>query len=275
MAEIRAFDLSGKKDLHRKNLRILSIDIGGTKVKMLASHELEPRKVASGLALTPLKLVQLVKEETTTWQFDVITIGFPGLVGPNGPVAEPANLGPGWVAFDFEAAFGKPVQVVNDAVMQAVGSYEGGRMLFLGLGTGLGSTLIVDHTVLPLELSNLRWSARETIGDVVGRRALKRFGVRKWRGRVIEVVNRFMQAFMADYAVIGGGNAKRLNQLPPGARLGHNQTAFRGGYRIWGEGETDQKDTDSYARKERSDRNDRSDRSDRNDRDAHTQWRLL
>lgn len=244
MADIRQFNLSSKKGLPHDKLRILSIDIGGTKVKMLASREIEPLKARSGEDLTPLKLVELVKKKAKNWEYDVITIGFPGLVGPSGPVSEPANLGSGWVSFDFQAAFGKPVKLVNDAVMQAVGSYDGGRMLFLGFGTGLGSTLIVEHTILPLELSNLRWSARQTVGDVVGKQALKRLGVRKWRQNVFDVVHKLSIAFLADYVVIGGGNAKRLDLLPPGARLGHNQTAFRGGYRLWGVEDNSNVETD-------------------------------
>ncbi len=214
--------------------RILSIDIGGTKVKMLVSGEIEPRKAPSGIELTPLNLVSIVNELTADWKYDAITMGFPGLVGENGPLAEPGNLGPGWVGFDYVGAFGKPTKILNDAAMQAVGSYEGGRMLFIGLGTGVGSTLIVDHTIIPLELGGLRWNAQKTIGQLLSKRYIKKLGVKKWRVAVYQIVHSLMAAFICDYVVVGGGNAKILRDLPAGARLGHNQTAFRGGYRVWG-----------------------------------------
>lgn len=215
-------------------LKILSIDIGGTKVKMLVNGEVEPRKALSGPTLTPIRLVEIVNELTKGWKYDAVSIGYPGLIGPNGPISEPANLGSGWVGFDFSAAFGRPVKLVNDAAMQAIGNYEGGRMLFLGFGTGLGSTLIADNVIIPLELNNLRWNANYTIGEVTGRAALKRFGVKKWRVIVNEVLESLIRSFLTDYIVVGGGNAKFLDQIPTGARRGHNQTAFRGGYRVWG-----------------------------------------
>jgi polyphosphate glucokinase len=216
------------------DLTVLAIDIGGTKVKMLVSGEHEPRKAISGPEFTPMKLLETVNELASKWKFDAITIGFPGLVGANGPLAEPGNLGSGWVGFDFAGAFQKPVKILNDAAMQAVGSYEGGRMLFLGLGTGLGTTLIVDHVILDVELSELRWNARKTLGELLSKRSIKKLGLKKWRAAVNIVVHDLMSAFVADYVVVGGGNAKLLDSLPAGARLGHNQTAFRGGFRVWG-----------------------------------------
>jgi polyphosphate glucokinase len=222
-----------KKDLEKSEAKILSIDIGGSKVKMLATGHMEPRKEKSGPTLTPIKLVKLVRDMTEDWEYDAITIGFPGLVSVNGPISEPGNLGRGWVGFDFNSAFAKPVKVINDAAMQALGSYEGGRMLFLGFGTGLGSTLIAQNAILSLELSMLRWDRKASIGDVVSREAMKRLGKTEWSATVTQVIGSLTQAFAADYTVIGGGNARYIEQMPPGARLGHNQTAFRGGQRIW------------------------------------------
>jgi polyphosphate glucokinase len=226
-------ETSGERDVDSSARKILAIDIGGTKVKMLLNGATESRKVPSGLEFTPPKLVAAVKETAADWHYDAISIGYPGLTGLNGPLAEPHHLGPGWMAFDFTAAFGKPVKVINDAALQAIGSYEGGRMLFLGFGTGLGSCLIADGVLLSLELSNLRWNARATIGDVVGKPSLKKVGRRRWRKHSITVIDFLSQAFVADYVVVGGGNAKYLRGLPPGVRRGHNQAAFRGGYRIW------------------------------------------
>jgi hypothetical protein len=212
---------------------ILAIDIGGTKVKILASGEHEPRKAPSGKTLTPSRLAEVVKELAHGWKYEAITIGYPGLVGPLGPRSEPGNLGSGWVGFNFAAAFDRPVRIVNDASMQALGSYDGGRMLFLGFGTGLGSTLITENVIVPLELGNIRLSKEETLGDVLGRRGLKRVGKEVWRETVKEAVAMFTSAFIVDYVVLGGGNAKLVKELPPGARRGHNLTAFRGGFRLW------------------------------------------
>lgn len=215
--------------------KILSIDVGGSKIKFLASGETEPRKVPSGPRLTPGQMVEAVRKQTRDWKYGAVSIGYCGLVGGSGPLAEAENLGPGWVGFDFAAAFGCPVRIVNDAAMQALGSYDGGRMLFLGLGTGLGSVLIVEHTVVPLELGELRQRKGETYSARLGRAALDAIGRKKWRKRVLKILPPLQRAFLADYVVIGGGNAKRLGEpLPPGVRLGHNQTAFRGGFRLWG-----------------------------------------
>jgi polyphosphate glucokinase len=212
---------------------ILTIDIGGTKVKILATGQTEPRKATSGKDFTPAKLVDTVRSLARDWDYEAVTIGYPGLVGPHGPRSEPGNLGAGWVGFDFATAFGKPVKMFNDAAMQALGSYEGGRMLFLGLGTGLGSALITGHVVVPLELGRLPFDGERTFGEVLGRRGLARIGKGEWRKAVARAVTSLMGAFVVDYVVIGGGNAKNVKDLPPGSRLGHNLTAFRGGFRLW------------------------------------------
>ena len=212
---------------------ILAVDIGGTKVKILATGQTEPRKASSGKGFTPARLVETIQELAEGWDYEAISIGYPGLVGLHGPRSEPGNLGPGWVGFDFAAAFGKPVKMVNDAAMQALGSYEGGRMLFLGLGTGLGSALITGSVIVPMELGKLIYDDEHTIGEILGRRGLARIGKGAWRAAVNRVVTAFMGAFVADYVVIGGGNGKNVKDLPPGARLGHNLTAFRGGFRLW------------------------------------------
>ncbi len=212
---------------------ILVIDIGGTKVKILATGQTEPRKAPSGKDFTTAQLVETVRTLAHDWDYEAITIGFPGLVGLNGPRSEPGNLGPGWVGFDFASAFDKPVKMINDAAMQALGSYEGGRMLFLGLGTGLGSALITGHVVVPLELGQLPFDAERTFGDVLGRKGLERLGKGSWRRAVDRTVTALMRAFVVDYVVLGGGNAKQIKELPPGSRRGHNLTAFRGGFRLW------------------------------------------
>jgi polyphosphate glucokinase len=212
---------------------ILAIDIGGTKLKLLASGQTEPRKTLSGKEMTPGKMIEAVKELTADWEYDAISIGYPGQVGASGPRSEAQNLGPGWVGFDYATGFGKPVRIINDAAMQALGSYEGGKMLFLGLGTGLGSALISDNSIVPLELGRLRLRASETIGELLGRKGLKEIGKKEWRRFVAEAVAMLSAAFVVDSVVLGGGNAKVMRELPHGARLGHNLTAFRGGFRLW------------------------------------------
>jgi hypothetical protein len=212
---------------------LLAIDIGGTKVKILATGQTKARKAPTGREFTPAKLVETVRSLAHDWEYEAISIGYPGLVGSHGPRCEAGNLGPGWVGFDFAAAFGKPVKMVNDAAMQALGSYEGGRMLFLGLGTGLGSTLITGNVIVPLELGRLRYDEERKLGEVLGRRGLARLGKGSWRKAVNAAVTALMGAFVVDYVVIGGGNAKNVRDLPPGARRGHNLTAFRGGFRLW------------------------------------------
>jgi hypothetical protein len=215
---------------------VLTIDIGGSNIKVLASGQTEPRKSRSGRSLTPPKMVEAVQELAEGWNYEAISIGYPGLVGTLGPSSEPGNLGDGWVGFDFASAFGLPVRIMNDAVMQALGSYEGGRMLFLGLGTGLGSAMITEEFILTLELGQIpyqRGGREETLGDALGRQGLKRLGKAAWRRAIMDVAPALMKAFLADSVVIGGGNAKKLKELPAGMRLGHNLTAFRGGFRLW------------------------------------------
>src|SRR5688572_2456539 len=215
--------------------KILAVDIGGSKIKFLASGESEPRKIESGDGLSPAEMVERVRKATRDWRYSAVSIGYPGLVGSHGPLAEPGNLGPGWVGFDFAAAFECPVRITNDAAMQALGSYDGGRMLFLGLGTGVGSVLIVDHSLLQLELGELGYKRGKSLSRRIGRSALDKVGKSRWRRRVLELVPSLQRAFLADYVVLGGGNSKLIGEpLPPNVRLGHNLTAFRGGYRLWG-----------------------------------------
>ncbi len=213
-------------------MNVLSIDVGGTHVKVLVTGATEKREFDSGPKLTPQAMVDGVKRLAGDWNYDAVSIGYPGPVLHGKPVAEPHNLGRGWVGFDFEAAFGKPVKVVNDAAMQALGSYRGGKMLFLGLGTGLGSTLIADGVVEPMELAHLPYK-KATYEDYVGERGLKRLGKKKWRKEVAEVIGTLVAAFEPDDVVIGGGNAKKLHQLPPLCRAGDNANAFAGGFRLW------------------------------------------
>jgi polyphosphate glucokinase len=213
---------------------ILSVDVGGSGLKILATGQAEPRRQASGPHLTPQEMVEIVRELAADWTYEAVSIGYPGQVGDNGPRSEPGNLGPGWVGFNFPAAFGKPVRIVNDAAMQALGSYDGGRMLFLGLGTGLGSTLISENVIVPLELGELPYPGEDaTLGEVLGKRGFKRLGKKRWRRAVTRVVPALMASMLADYVVLGGGNAKRIKHPPGGSRLSNNLTAFRGGFRLW------------------------------------------
>ncbi len=205
-------------------------------MKILATGQPEPRKIPSGLKMTARQMVQQVKRAARDWVYHVVSIGYPGPVVHDRPLREPHNLGRGWVGFDFSKAFGCPVKVINDAAMQAMGSYQGGRMLFLGLGTGLGSAMIVDGILEPMELAHLRYKTG-TYEDYVGLRGLKRLGKKKWRRQVARVVEELKQALGADYVVLGGGNAKKLKKLPPKTRLGDNQNAFLGGYGLWGAGQ--------------------------------------
>ena len=212
---------------------ILSVDIGGTKIKMLVTGATEPRKIPSGKELRPAAMVDAVRETAKGWRFDAVSIGLPTRVGSNGPLAEPGNLGPGWVGFDFAGAFGCPVRMANDAAMQALGGYDGGRMLFLGLGTGLGSALIVEHNIIALELGDLVFRTG-TLSEHLGRAGLKRAGRKRWNRWVNEAIPALQKAFQVDYLLLGGGNAKLVRALPPGVRLGNNLTALRGGFRLWG-----------------------------------------
>jgi polyphosphate glucokinase len=214
-------------------MQILVVDVGGTHVKLLATGRANRVKLDSGPTLTPERMVAAVREATRDWAYDVVSIGYPGPVRDGRPVREPHNLGPGWVGFDFAAAFGRPARVINDAAMQALGSYEGGRMLFLGLGTGLGSALVVDGIVQPLELAHLPYRRGHTFEQYVGAAGFTRLGRRRWRRFVADVTARLAAAMQVDYVVLGGGNAKELDGLPPGARLGTNANAFKGGFRLW------------------------------------------
>jgi polyphosphate glucokinase len=212
---------------------VLAIDVGGSHVKLLLSTSAdERRRFASGSELGPEQLLAGVEAETRDWSFDVVSIGIPAPVRDGRVVAEPVNLGPGWVGFDFQKAFGKPTKVVNDAAMQALGSYDGGKMLFLGLGTGLGSTLVVDQVVVPMELGHLPFR-EATFEDYVGERGLEKQGKKKWLSAVDETIERLTAAVEPDYVVLGGGNAKKLAELPPNARLGANTNAFVGAFRLW------------------------------------------
>jgi polyphosphate glucokinase len=213
--------------------KILAIDVGGTHVKVLATGRRKPLEIPSGPKMTAKQMVRDVRQGTTGWRYSVVSIGYPGPVLHGKPVSEPPNLGGGWVGFDFEKAFGHPVRLINDAAMQALGSYKGGRMLFLGLGTGLGSALIVDGALEPMELAHLPFKKGKTYEDLVGNAALQRFGKKKWRRYVADVVTRLQAALEADEVVVGGGNAKLLRSLPKGVRLGSNANAFIGGYRLW------------------------------------------
>ena len=213
-------------------MRVLVVDIGGTNVKILATGETIPRKFPSGRKLTPRKMVAGVKKLAAEWKYDVVAIGVPGPVGGGRILAEPHNLGRGWVNFDFKAAFGRPVRVINDAAMQALGSYKRGLLLFLGLGTGLGAALVADGVVIPMELAHLPFKDG-TYEDYLGVLALHRLGRKKWQKHVEFATARMIEATRPDDVVLGGGNAKKLKTLPKGCRLGNNAYAFRGGFRMW------------------------------------------
>jgi polyphosphate glucokinase len=217
----------------QKSNKILVIDVGGTHVKVRVTGQREERKIPSGSAMTAARMVREVKRSVKDWEYDVISIGYPGPVIHGCPVHEPHNLGGGWVGFDFGKAFGRPVKVINDAAMQALGSYKGGRMLFLGLGAGLGSAMIVEGILEPMELAHLPYKSGMTYEDYVGVRGFKRLGKKKWRRHVTDVVKRLKDALGAEYVILGGGNSKNIKRLPPGARLGDNRNAFVGGARLW------------------------------------------
>jgi polyphosphate glucokinase len=213
-------------------MKILVIDVGGTHVKVLATGQKEHRQIVSGPALTPKKMVAQVRKLTQDWPYDVVAMGYPGPVLHHRPVTEPHNLGRGWVGFKFSAAFRRPVRIVNDAAMQALGGYRRGKMLFLGFGTGLGSALIVDGIVEPMELGHLPYK-KATFEDYVGLRGLEKYGKKKWRRYVADVVQRLIAAIEPDEVVLGGGNVRKLKALPPKCRMGDNANAFRGGFRLW------------------------------------------
>ena len=212
---------------------VLVIDLGGTNVKVLATGQKEPRRYPSGPTMTPRRMVRVVKKLVREWKFDCVSLGFPGPIINECPLREPHNLGIGWMGFNFRKAFGCPVKVINDAAMQALGSYKGGRMLFLGLGTGLGAAMIVDGMLEPMELAHLTYKDGKTYEDYLGLRGLERFGKKRWRRHVATVVKKLKIALKADYVVLGGGNSKKLKKLPLGTRLGSNACAFLGGFRMW------------------------------------------
>ncbi len=217
----------------RPKQKILVIDVGGTHVKMLVAGQVVKRQFDSGPKLTPTKMVAEVVKATSDLTFEMVSIGVPAPVMRGRIVAEPANLRRGWMGFDFAEAFGRPTKIINDAAMQALGSFKRGRMLFLGIGTGLGSALVVDGVVEPLELAHLPYRHDRTFEDYVGLRGLKRLGKQKWRKHVLKVVDLLRRAMVSDDLVLGGGNAKLLGRLPAGARLGDNTNAFRGGFALW------------------------------------------
>jgi polyphosphate glucokinase len=213
--------------------KVLVVDVGGSHVKAQASGRRTMVKVDSGPDLTPRQMVERLLDVTEGWRYDVVSIGYPGAVVRGRIAREPYNLGRGWTRFDFERAFGRPVRLINDAAMQAIGSYQGKRMLFLGLGTGLGTTLIRDRVVIPLEIAHLPYEDDQTYEDVVGDAGLQRIGVRRWRKHVANIVELMMNAVVADYTVLGGGNVRLLPTLPPRTRRGANANALRGGLRLW------------------------------------------
>lgn len=213
-------------------MKVLVIDVGGSHVKILATGQSEERKFESGPTLTPAQMVDGVRKLADGWAYDAVSIGYPGVVVRDQPATEPYNLAPGWIAFDYPRAFGCPVRIVNDAAMQALGGYRGGKLLFLGLGTGLGTTLIVDGVIVPMELAHLPYR-KGSFEDYVGERALERDGMKKWRKRVVDVVERLKAAFIPDDVVIGGGNVRHFEKLPDGCRAGDNANAFAGGFRLW------------------------------------------
>jgi polyphosphate glucokinase len=215
------------------SMKILVIDVGGTHLKVYGPGMKEPVKIDSGPAMTARRMVTEVKKAAATWKYDAVSIGYPGSVVHGKPLHEPHNLGGGWVAFDYSRAFGRPVKIINDAAMQALGSYKGGRMLFLGLGTGLGSALIVEGALEALELAHLPYKKGRTYEDYIGIAGMKRLGKKKWRSTVADVVSQLKTALQADYVVLGGGNVKFLKGLPAGARLGANTNALLGGLELW------------------------------------------
>jgi polyphosphate glucokinase len=213
-------------------MKILAVDVGGSHVKILATGQKQKREIASGPRMTARQMVTRVKKLAEGWAYEAVSVGFPGPVLHDRPVAEPRNLGAGWLGFDFASAFGLPVRVINDAAMQALGSYEGGKMLFLGFGTGLGSAMIVDGIVEPMELGHLPYK-KGTYEDYVGKRGLDRFGKKRWRKLVEDVVERLVAALEPQDVVIGGGNVIHMKKLPRGCRAGNNAHAFIGGFRMW------------------------------------------
>jgi polyphosphate glucokinase len=221
-----------RRGLRKRPRRILVLDIGGSHVKMKINTGSKQRQFKSGPKLNAENMAKKVKARSKDWTYDAVSIGYPGPVANNRPVTEPHNLGKGWVGFDFAKAFGRPVKMVNDAVLQALGDYQGGRMLFLGLGTGLGSAMIVDGTIVPMELAHLPYRKDKTFEHYLGNDGLKRSGLKKWRAHVVDAVEKLRAALEPEYIVIGGGNARKLKKLPHTLR-GANASAFDGGFRLW------------------------------------------
>jgi predicted NBD/HSP70 family sugar kinase len=218
---------------HETARKVLVIDIGGTHIKVYAKGRRQPTKIDSGPAMTPKKMIEAVRTAVNGWRYEFVSVGYPGPVVHGKPLREPVNLGPGWVGFDFQKPFGRPTKVINDAAMQALGSYRGGRMLFLGLGTGLGSAMIVDGVLEPMELAHLPYKNGKTYEDYIGDAALKRRGKKKWIKSVFDVVAQLKNALQANYVVLGGGNTRRLATLPPDTFRGSNENARAGGVRLW------------------------------------------
>ena len=214
-------------------MKILVIDVGGTNIKVQVGGAGEIRKIPSGMELSGQLMVDAVKQSAADWDYDAITIGYPGPVKGGQISLEPFNLGKGWLGFDFAAAFGMPVKIINDAAMQALGSYQGGRMLFLGLGTGLGSCMILDDVIAPMELGHLPYKKTRSFEEYVGNAGMKRMGRRKWQLALLDVIARLRAALLPDYVVLGGGNVKKLDEMPPECRMGDNDNAFLGGVRLW------------------------------------------
>jgi len=224
---------AGTKESKRKHRNILVIDVGGTHVKMKLNAHSGRREFESGPELSAAAMVVEVTNMTKDWKYDAVSIGYPGPVAGNRPITEPYNLGKGWMGFDFQKAFHRPVRVVNDAAMQALGSYRGGRMLFLGLGTGLGSALIIDGLIEPMEVAHLPYKKGKSFEHYLGNEGLERSGLKKWRKHVSAVVEMLRAALEAEYVVLGGGNAEKIGKLPPHTLRGDNDKAFVGGMRLW------------------------------------------
>jgi polyphosphate glucokinase len=214
-------------------MNVLVIDVGGTNVKVASTDKRVPIKIASGLTMTAAQMAQQVLAATEGWKYDCVSIGYPGPVIHDHPLAEPHNLAAGWIDFSYQKAFGKPVRFINDAAMQALGGYKGGRMLFLGTGTGLGSAMIFDGVVIPLELAHLPYRRARTYEEYIGAAGLQLLGKKRWRKAVLDIVNRLQAALICEYVLLGGGNAKLMKDLPPHVILGANANAIEGGIRLW------------------------------------------
>ena len=222
-------------------MKVLVLDVGGTNLKISQRASEPPLKIPSGRDLTAERMARDVLEATAGWDYEAVSVGYPGPVAEGRPAEDPKNLGPGWVGFDFDAAFGRPVRVVNDAAMQALGSYEGGRMLFLGLGTGLGSALVFESVLAPLELAHMPYRKGRSYEDYLGLRGYERLGRKRWQQHVEKVVTLLKRGLQVEYVVLGGGQSKKLKGLPPDTRLGNNANAITGGLRLWNDSQQDRK----------------------------------